>query len=130
MWGILPRLAHSLFQERDSDPDKQQTWKIKMKYFQVSVVYFVVVGDESRRGEGGRGGREREYALRGAELGGAGLGGVCVWSCRRGRESKTQGDEGTYLSCTSRSQRSASCEVGDWGLGHGERRGRGASHGR
>ena len=81
-------------------------------------------------GGGARGGREREYALRGAELGGAGLGGVCVWSCRRGRESKTQGDEGTYLSCTSRSQRSASCEVGDWGLGHGERRGRGASHGR
>lgn len=23
---------------------------------------------------------------------------MCVWSCRRGRESKTQGDEGTYTS--------------------------------
>lgn len=57
MWGILPRLAHSLFKERDSDPDKQQTWKIKMKYFQVSASIFCGVGEESRRGEGGRGTR-------------------------------------------------------------------------
>jgi hypothetical protein len=29
MWGILPRLAYTLFKEKGSD------WKITMKYFQV-----------------------------------------------------------------------------------------------